>query len=170
MRRFLLYLITLAAAFAVYHYFFNTKEVSATRRLSIFIDDHIDEFLGPLPLSQKGRIDPPTFKHHVQLLQQDIQDLKETAAPKERLAVTTAVRLCTVLLSAAIVREQHIARLNDTRAKNRISELDVRYAEERAEERLRYFEEAIASSWKREAAAFRLQVNKLYEQLREAER
>lgn len=170
MRRFFLYLLTLVAAFAAYHFLFNRKDVSATRRLSIFVDDHIDDFLGPLPLSQKGRLDLPPFKHDVLRLQQDINDLKQTAAPKERLAVSTAVQLCSVLFSAAVVREQHIARINDTRAKNRISELDERYAPERAEERLRYFEDAIASSWKREAAVFRTQVNKLYEQLREAER
>jgi len=169
MRRFLLFTVMIVAALAAYHYFFNTKQVSATRRLSIFIDDHIDAVFGPLPLSQKGRIDPPSFKHDILHLQQDIEDLKKTAAPKERLAVTTAVKLCRLLLTATIVREQHIARLNDTRSKNNLSELD-RWPVQRAEERLRYFEEAIASSWKREAATFRAQLNKNYEQLREAER
>jgi len=169
MRRFLLYIFLIVVALAAYHYFFNKKEVSATRRLSIFVDDHIDEVLGPLPLSQKGRIDPPSFKHDILLLQQDIQDLKSTAAPKERLAVTTAVSLCNVLLSSSIVREQHIARINDTRSKNNLSQLDT-WPVQQAEERLRFFEEGIASSWKREAATLRLRINKLYEQLREAER
>ena len=152
-----------------YHYFFNREEPSATRRLSIFIDEHIDEVLAPLPLGTKGRLDIPPHKHDILILQQDIRDLHATAPPQARLAVSTAVKLCETVLKTTIIKEQHIARINDSRSKNWLSPLD-RDPIRQAAERQHFFEDAIAQSWNREAAKSRLLIDKQYEQLREAER
>ena len=169
MKNFLLFAVMIAGALAAYHHFSQAEEASATRRLSIFVDERIDEMLGPIPLTSKGRRDLPPEKHDILRLQQDIQDLKATARPKERLAVSTAVKLCSMLLQTAIVKEQHIARVNDSRAKNFKSTLD-RNPEAAAAGRQRFFEDAITASWAREATKSRAEINRVYEQLREAER
>jgi len=138
-------------------------------RLSIFVDEHVDKILGPLPLDQKGLIPAPSYTHELVVLREDVKDLRSVASANQALRCSTAVKLCDELVSASQERDRHLARINDTRSKNNVSPLAVDPERHRAE-RLAYFENGIAMSWMEVSTEFRSAIGKRYAQLREFER
>ena len=168
MKRVLIILVFAASCFFIYQHFFQAR-TDPILRLSLFIDEHIDGILGPLPTGVKTLTAVPSQTHNLRILREDITDRRHNAHSSESLRCSTAAQLCDVLLVASEERDKHLARLNDTRSKNNYSLLAVDKARDAAE-RLRYFENGIALSWKEASAKIRAIVDRKYAQLRAFER
>jgi hypothetical protein len=166
-------LITAALAvgsyFAWQHFASPVPEADPVQRLSQFIDTHIDQIIGPLPFEAEGRIDSPSQSHHLRLLREKFRDLQGPAMKEEKRLYEMAALLCDDLLRATEERDRHIARINDTRAKSKVSPL-AGNSEQHRLERLKFFENGIALSWQETSRKVRAVIDRRYRQLREMER
>lgn len=151
------------------HFFPRSENKHPIVRLSLFVDEHIDEILGPLPLSEEGIIPSPSFGHDLIVLRESIKDLERVSPTRESLRYSTAVRLCNELLVATKEREEHIVRINDTRSKNSVSPLAAN-PEQNRKERLAYFQNGIDHSWAEASSKLRRMIDRTYSKLREFER
>jgi hypothetical protein len=170
MKRLFIFGVLAAAVYLAWGFYFARPEPNhPILRLSLFVDDHVDEILGPLPLGTEELVAAPSHTHGLRLLRENIRDLATTASPAESLRYATAVQLCDELLRASEERERHLVRLNDTRAKNNVSPLAVDPLKHKAE-RLAFFENGIALSWHEAVRKLRAAIDNRYRQLRELER
>lgn len=172
MKKLLLALLLLGAGLWTYLYFFAPvapSEPDAVLRLSVFIDKQIDTILGPLPLGVKEEVASPSKTHHLRMLREDIRDLAAKSTPREQKRLATAAQLCDSLLRASEERDEHLRRLNDTRAKSKPTALDGNSGQAAAE-RLKFFENGIAHSWGESATKLRATIDKQYAALRALER
>lgn len=165
-RLIILGLLTVGGYFVWQHYFATEHPII---RLSLFVDEHVDEILGPLPLETEGVIAAPSRTHHLRALRENIRDLQTAAPTAESLRYTTAVHLCDELLQAIEERDKHVARINDTRAKNTVSALATDPSQHKAE-RLAFFENGIVLAWNDVSRKLKGKIDRRYRQLRELER
>jgi hypothetical protein len=169
-KRLLLYAVLAVGAYFVWsHFAAPVEEPDPVRRLSQFIDSHMDEILGPLPFAAEGKIDAPSQTHHLRVLRENFRDFQASAMTEQRRIYETAALLCDDLLRATEERDRHIARINDTRAKSKASPL-AGQSEEHRLERLKFFENGIALSWQETSRKLRSVIDRRYRQLRELER
>jgi hypothetical protein len=169
MGRLLVIAALLAGVYFVWNYHPGPTEPDSVLRLSQFIDAHIDEILGPLPLQTEGQLPSPPQTHHLRVLRESLRDEKSRgAAPDQRLYETAAL-LCDDLLRASEERDRHLGRINDTRAKSKISAI-AKDPEKHRLERLAFFENGIARSWQEASRKLRAVIDRRYRQLRELER
>lgn len=163
--------LLLACLFAIGGYFWldtqNAKKPIA--RLSLFVDEHVDSILGPLPYADPGIIASPNHTHHLRVLRENIRDFQTISPAEESLRYSTAVQLCDALIAASEQRDLHLARINDARAKSKPSPL-ADYSEEHRRERLAFFENGIALSWHEVSRKLRRKIDQAYAQLRQLER
>jgi hypothetical protein len=103
------------------------------------------------------------------VLREKFRDLQVSAAKTEKRLYETGALLCDDLLRASEERDRHIARINDTRAKSKVSPL-AGNSEEHRLERLKFFENGIALSWQENSRKLRTVIDRRYRQLRELER
>ena len=167
MKRFIILGLISVAAYFVWHQYFAAEHPIV--RLSLFVEEHVDEILGPLPLETEGVIAAPSRTHHLRTLREDIRDLQTTAPTGDSLRYTTAVQLCDELLEAIKERDRHVARINDTRAKNNISPLATDPLRHK-DERLAFFENGIVLAWHEVSRKLLARIDRRYRQLREFER
>lgn len=165
-RLIILGLLTVGGYFVWQHYFATEHPII---RLSLFVDEHVDEILGPLLLETEGVIAAPSRTHHLRTLRENIRDLQTTAPTAESLRYATAVHLCDELLQAIEERDRHVARINDTRAKNTVSALATNPLQHK-DERLAFFENGIVLSWNNASRKLTARIDQRYQQLREFER
>jgi hypothetical protein len=166
-------LLTLAVLFLVaivsYLWWESQKSDNPIVRLSLFVDEHVDSILGPLPFADKGILASPNHTHHLRVLRENIRDLQKVSPTEESLRYTTAVQLCDQLIAASGERDLHLARINDVRAKSKPSPL-FDYSEQHREERLAFFENGIALSWNEASHKLRKKIDYAYAKLRQFER
>ena len=155
--------------YAWQHFAATPAEPDPVQRLSEFIDSHVDQILGPLPFEQKGQIAAPSQTHHLSVLREKFRDLQVAAAQTEKRLYETGASLCDDLLCASEERDRHITRINDARAKSKVSPL-AGNSEEHRLERLKFFENGIALSWQEASRKLRAVIDRRYRQLRELER
>jgi len=169
-KRLLIIAVLAAAVYVTWSYFSAPSlETSPIVRLSQFIDAHIDEILGPLPLEKEGQLPSPPQNHHLRVLRENIRDQQRKAVSAEQRLYETAALLCDDLLRAGEQRDQHLGRINDTRAKSKHSPISTDPEKHRLE-RLAFFENGIALSWQEASRKLRAIVDRRYRQLRELER
>ncbi len=168
-RLLILGLLIAGGYFGWQHYFATSEQEHPIVRLSLFVDEHVDQILGPLPLEVEGSIAAPSQTHHLRILRENIRDMQTVAPTAETLRHATAVQLCDELLTASEERDKHIARINDTRAKNNISPLATDPLRHQAE-RLAFFENGIVLAWSDISRKLKARVDRRYRQLRELER
>ena len=168
MKKLAVVLFIAVAGLAAY-FLMSPPPPSPVARLSLFIDEHVDSILGPLPSGGRAALPVAPPSHTLRILREDIQDHQKAAPPSQSLKYSTATQLCDLLLQASESRDRHLARLNDTRAKNNLSPLAPN-PRQHAAERLRYFENGIVLSWQQTASKFRAAIDRKYAQLRELER
>jgi hypothetical protein len=172
MKKLLLALILLGAGLWAYLHFSAPApraEPDAVLRLSSFIEGQIDAVLGPLPIGANEGVASTSRTQELRRLREDIRDFETKATAGDRKQLATATQLCDSLLRASEERDEHLARLKDTRAKNKPSAL-ADDPERDAAERLRFFENGIAHSWSETAKTLRATIDRQYAQLRALER
>ena len=170
MMKFLIIAILAAAAYVAWNYFSApSPEVNPVARLSEFIDAHVDEILGPLPLEAEGKLPSPPQNHHLRVLRESIRDQQRKAAAEEQRLYVVAALLCDDLLRAGEERDRHLGRINDTHAKSKKSPISTDPEQHRLE-RLAFFENGIALSWQGASRKLRAVIDRRYRQLRELER
>jgi len=172
MKKAFLALLLLGLGLWAYFNFFAPappQEPDVVLRLSVFIDRQIDTILGPLPLGEKEEVASPSETHDLRKLREDIRDLAAKSTPRDQKHLATAAQLCDSLLRASEERDEHLRRLNDTRAKSKPTALDGNSGQAAAE-RLRFFENGIAHSWGETAKKLRATIDRQYAQLRALER
>jgi hypothetical protein len=164
------FIVLLALAVTAYFAWVNfSAEADPVIRLSRLIDARIDEILGPLPLGAEGAIASPPQNHDLRILRESIRDLERKVAPKKQQLYKVAAQLCDDLLRAGDERDSHIARINDTRAKSNPSPLATDPERHRLE-RLAFFENGIALSWKKTSKDLRAIIDQRYRQFRDLQR
>jgi hypothetical protein len=161
--------LAVGSYFAWQHFASPAPEADPVQRLSQFIDTHIDQILGPLPFEVEGRIDSPSQNHHLRMLRENFRDLQGSAMTEQKRLYETAALLCDDLLRATDERDRHIARINDTRAKSKVSPLAGNSEQHRLGQ-LKFFENGIALSWQETSRKLRAVIDRRYRQLRELER
>lgn len=170
MRRVFIVAVLVAGAYFAWEYFSAPPtEPGPVKRLSEFVDAHVEEILGPLPLGTEGLIPSPPQNHVLRVLRERLRDMGRGASPGQKRLYETAVLLCDDLLRAGEERDRHIGRINDTRSKSKPSPLAADPERHRLE-RLGFFENGIALSWQEASRKMRAVIDQRYRQLRELER
>lgn len=170
MKKVLLMAMLAAGVYFGWGYVFPpSPEAGPVVRLSQFIDAQVDEILGPLPFELEGQIPSPAQNHQLRVLREGIRDKQRGASRDEKRLYETAALLCDDLLRAGEERNQHIGRINDTRAKSNPSPLATDPEKHRLE-RLAFFEGGIALSWQGASRKLRAVIDQRYRQVRELER
>ncbi len=168
MKKLILVLVVLGAGAWAYSRYFATAPQPAEDpfvRLSQLIDTEIDNILGPLPLEAEETAKMPSQTHQIRKLREDIRDLRARATAAEAARFTAATELCNKLLQASEERDRHLARLADIQAKNNLSPLSTD-PQRHAAERLKFFQNGVALSWKEASAKFRTSIDRDYARLR----
>lgn len=162
-------LFLLAALGAAAYWWLDQEIPSPVAKLSSLVDEHVDELLGPLPPISAIPSSATSPTHDLRSLREDILDQQKQAPPGQRQKFQIATELCGLLIAAAESRDQHIARLADTRAKNTVSPLSENPGPHAAE-RLRFFQNGITRSWLEASTKLRSAIDRKYTQLRLLER
>lgn len=165
----LIALLAVGAYFGWEYFLAPAPEASPVARLSQFIDAHVDELLGPLPLETPGQIPFPAPNQQIRTLREGLRDKQRGAAKDQKRLYESAALLCDDLLRAGEERNRHIGRINDTRAKSDTSPLATDPEKHRLE-RLAFFENGIALSWQEASRKLRAGIDRRYGQVRELER
>jgi hypothetical protein len=179
MARTLTALVILAlAASVIYLWFFkkpvqivheNTVIVAETpiKRLSAFVDTHLDKIFSPL---DPGQTLMPT--QELRQVQQTLIDLRAKAkSDSDRRLYATGISLCQHMLDAISLRESHNGRIADMRKKgfdSQLAEPKNKAAEEKRKKD--FFESGVTRSWEAQAAKAREKIQKEYDRMRLLER
>ena len=135
------------------------------RRLSAFVDAHMDRIFSPLNPAET--IMP---RQEIRQIQETLIDLGKTANENDRRLYSTGVALCDQLLQAIDQREQHNRRLADCLAKKPHSLASQSDQDDDVERRWTFFHNAILSSWDTQSTSIRNQVDRQYGYMRLLER
>ena len=137
------------------------------RRLSAFVDTHMDKIFSPLAPEQTMM---PS--QELRQIQQTLTDLKNKAtADSEQRLYGLGIVLCNQMLQVISVRESHNRRIADLRAKGFDSPLSSpkdRKAD--AKTKQDFFESSVTRSWETQASKLREHVQKQYDYMRLLER
>jgi hypothetical protein len=137
------------------------------RRLSAFVDAHMDKIL--CPLAPEQTLMP---SQELRQIQQTLTDLKNKAiVDSEQRLYGVGIVLCNQMLQAIAVRESHNSRIADLRAKGFDSPLSSpkdRKADARKKQD--FFESSVARSWETQASKLKEQIQKQYDYMRLLER
>ena len=145
----------------------NIVAETPIRRLSAFVDTHMDKIF--CPLAPEQTLMP---SQELRQIQQTLTDLKNKArADSEKRLYEIGIALCNQMLQAISVRESHNSRIADLRAKESDSSLSSpkdRKAD--AKKKQAFFESSVARSWETQASKLREQIQKQYDYMRLLER
>ena len=136
------------------------------RRLSGFVDAHLDAIFTPLD-------DTKTILPKADLAQirATLVDLSSTKNERDKKLYLSGIALCTSMLNAIGVRESYTRRLADSRSKKPVSmESDGERRQDEIERKWKFFYSGIQRSWESESTTIRYEISKQYDYMRLLER
>lgn len=160
-------ILAVCAYFLWQYYFSASKSENPIDRLLLYMEDHGNEILGPLPSGEKDVSPPPAYAHQLSVLREDIKAMQATESPREEPRYSAAIKLCDALISASKERDKHIVRINDTRANTKPSPLAINPEQDLAE-RLAFFEKGVVRSWNEASRRMHKVIDGYYVQLRKS--
>lgn len=142
------------------------KPDNPIRRLSGFVDAHVDRIFNPL--TEKDAVMP---SQELRQIRATLRDLSRTANERDRKLYLSGATLCDQLLQAIARRETYARRLVDANAKQPISlEASRERQKDEIQRKWKLFQESILRSWEAEVQLLRVQIGRQYDYMRLLER
>jgi hypothetical protein len=133
------------------------------KRLSVYVDQHVDSILGPL--SAGANVVEP---HELLTLREGFKDLMVRGTPEDKELGRAAFDVCDRLINATTQRRFFVQRLRNSISLNGVRSVDSSRMD--SLQRDSFMERGILRDWEENAAAHKRAIMASYSQLRGLER